>query len=73
MELVTPELGTSIWIFLSFIIIVLFAWLFAIVHIIRNKQLTETGKLLFLLLVLFVPLLGSIIYLFVGNQSKIFR
>lgn len=73
MELVTPELGTSIWIFLSFIIMVLFAWLFAIVHIIRNKKLTETGKLLFLLLVLFVPLLGSIIYLFVGNQSKIFR
>jgi uncharacterized protein YxeA len=61
MDLISHSTGTIVWMIL--IIIVLITWSFIIFNISRSDKLTNRGKLIFLILVLILPLIGSLLYL----------
>jgi hypothetical protein len=44
-------------------------WLWMLIHSITNKGLSDTEKLLWVLLVLFLPFLGPILYFFIGRPK----
>ena len=44
-------------------------WLWMLVHAITNKGLPDGEKLIWVLLIIFLPFLGSIIYFFIGKPK----
>jgi FtsH-binding integral membrane protein len=47
-------------------------WLIALVDILRN-EFTGYNKIVWLLAVIFVPLIGAIVYLFIGRKQRVAR
>ena len=45
-------------------------WIWALIDILKN-EFTGMNKLIWLLLVIFLPLLGSICYYFIGMKQKL--
>jgi len=45
-------------------------WVWMLVHAITNKQLSDTDRIMWVLVVLFLHLLGALIYFFVGRTSQ---
>jgi hypothetical protein len=44
-------------------------WIWMLVHALTNKNLTDTEKLLWVLVLLFSHFLGAIIYFFIGRTK----
>ena len=44
-------------------------WVWMLIHAITNKGLTDGEKIVWVLVIIFLPLLGSIIYFFVGKSK----
>jgi hypothetical protein len=44
-------------------------WLWMLIHAITNKGLNDTEKILWVILIIFLPFLGSVIYFFVGRPK----
>ena len=44
-------------------------WLWMLIHAIKNKGLTDTEKIIWVLVILFVHVLGALIYFFVGRPK----
>ena len=44
-------------------------WLWMLIHAIKNKGLTDTEKLIWVLVILFLHVLGALIYFFVGRPK----
>ena len=45
-------------------------WVWMLVHAITNKQLSDTDRIIWVLVVLFLHLLGALIYFCVGRTSQ---
>ena len=45
-------------------------WIIAFISVLRN-EFTENNKLIWLLAVVFVPLIGSIAYFFIGKKQRV--
>jgi uncharacterized membrane protein YhaH (DUF805 family) len=45
-------------------------WLLMLIHAITNKGLRDTEKILWVILIIFLPFLGSLIYFFVGRSKS---
>ena len=46
-------------------------WLWMLVHAITNKGISDVEKIMWVLVIIFLPLIGSIIYFFVGKSKAI--
>jgi hypothetical protein len=57
--LVTAAIGLACFVF----------WLWMLIHAITNKGLSDGEKILWVLVIIFLPFLGSIIYFFVGRPK----
>jgi len=44
-------------------------WIWMLIHAITNKGLTDTEKIIWVLVVLFLHFLGALIYFFVGRPK----
>jgi hypothetical protein len=44
-------------------------WVYSLVHCIRNKKLSDTNRIIGILLIVLLPILGSIIYLFIPREK----
>lgn len=44
-------------------------WIWMLVHAITNKGVTDMERLVWVLVLIFVPFIGSIIYFFVGRPK----
>ena len=44
-------------------------WLWMLIHAITNKGLSDGEKIVWVLVVIFLPLIGSIIYFFIGRPK----
>jgi hypothetical protein len=69
MELLTPSFGLIFWTLFS--LCWFLSWLIALVDILRNKFTNQNEKLIWLLVILFVPVLGPILYFVIGRKNKI--
>jgi len=45
-------------------------WIWMLVHAVQNKGLREGEKIAWVLIVVFMPFLGSLIYFFVGKPKE---
>ena len=45
-------------------------WLWSLIHCIRNKQLSDTNRIIGIILIVMLSLLGSIIYLFLPRDQE---
>jgi len=56
---------------LSFLLLLIFiAWLLALIDIMKHKFTGEI-KLIWTLVVIFIPVVGSIVYFFVGRNQRL--
>jgi len=44
-------------------------WLWMLIHAITNKGLQDAEKIVWVLVIIFLPFLGSIIYFFIGRPK----
>ena len=44
-------------------------WLWMLIHAITNKGLQDVEKLVWVLVIIFLPFIGSIIYFFIGRPK----
>jgi hypothetical protein len=46
-------------------------WLWMLVHAIGNKALTDGERIVWVLVIIFLPFLGSILYFFIGKSKAL--
>ncbi len=44
-------------------------WLWMLIHAITNKGLADAERIVWVLVIIFLPLIGSIIYFFIGRTK----
>ena len=44
-------------------------WVYSLVHCIRNKKLSDTNRIIGILLIVLLPILGSINYIFIPREK----
>jgi len=69
MELLTPSFGLIFW--TLFCLCCFLLWLIALVDILRHGFKGQNEKLIWLLVILFVPFFGPILYYFIGRKNKL--
>lgn len=70
MELLFLNLGTQELILLGPVLLTAILYVFCIIHCIRNSRLQGNSKLLWLIIILIAPFIGSLIYLVVGRKGS---
>jgi hypothetical protein len=69
MELIVPGVSLIIITVLALASIVL--WIIALVDIVRNDFPGSNEKLIWILIVLFAPFIGSILYFAIGRKNRL--
>jgi len=75
MNVMFGAIGGSIFAILAFLVaaaigLACFAfWIWMLIHAITNKGLSDTEKIIWVLVVLFLHVLGALIYFFVGRPK----
>lgn len=70
MELLTPDYGILIWtIGIGLLNLILF--LVVLISILKNEYTDSTIKLMWVLIVLFVPFFGPIVYFAIGGKHQV--
>ena len=67
-QLDTFSFGLMIWQIIIFV--TLFFWLFCVIDVLRASFIGN-DKLIWVLVLLFVPVLGPFLYLFIGRNKRI--
>lgn len=71
MQLLTPDFGILFWIFIGIGLINLLLFLVALISILKNDFADSTIKLMWVLIVLFVPFFGPIVYFAIGGKHTV--
>ena len=61
--------GLTLIVILGIAALALAVWIITLIHIIRSNK-RDTEKIMWLLLVIFMPFIGSLLYVFLGRGSK---
>lgn len=69
MELLTPSAGLIMWMFL--ILLTLLLPILAVISLLRSQYRDSTTKLVWLLVILFMPLAGPVLYYIIGRKQRV--
>ena len=75
MNVMFGMIGSGIFGVLLFLIMAVFSlacfafWLWMLIHAITNKGIVGTEKIVWVLVVIFLPFVGSLIYFFIGRPK----
>ncbi len=69
MELITPEYGLIFW--SIFILCLLIVWILTIVSIAKSDFIDHRTKLMWGLVVFFLPFIGTLLYYSIGRNQRI--
>jgi hypothetical protein len=75
MNLMFGMIGSGVFGLLAFLVAAAFGlacfafWIWMLIHAITNKGLTNTERIIWVLVVLFLHVLGALIYFFVGRPK----
>jgi hypothetical protein len=64
-----PEWGLILWSILALAALVF--WIIALVSILRNDFKGTNDKLIWILVVIFMPMIGSILYFTIGRKDRL--
>jgi hypothetical protein len=67
---VNTEFSLGLFTWQAIIIVSVLLWIYCLLDILKNK-FEQNDKLIWILLVIFLPTLGSILYLSIGRNKKI--
>lgn len=70
MELYFNDFSMGLLALQFFLLLTLALFLFAIVSIVKN-EFKNNDKLIWILIILFLPIFGSVLYFFIGRKTKI--
>jgi hypothetical protein len=68
MDLLSPEGGILFWTIFSLVIAVL--PIIALINLLPNKTIENVTKLIWVLVIIFVPVIGSILFFLIGPVRK---
>jgi len=69
MEILTPDIGLLIWTLLSLTSFVFF--MIALIGLLRNRYWPDTTtKLMWAIIIIFVPTIGLVLYLIIGKKQN---
>ncbi|MDF2156520.1 PLD nuclease N-terminal domain-containing protein [Algoriphagus sp. CAU 1675] len=68
MDLISPSSGLIFW--QLFGLIYIGFWIYALVDLVRSEFRHAHEKLMWLLIILFAPVIGTFLYLSMGRRSK---
>jgi len=77
MNVMSGMIGSGIFGVLAFLVVAAIGlacfafWIWMLIHAITNKGLTDTEKIIWVLVVLFLHVLGALIYFFMGRPKAI--
>ena len=64
--------GLLVWLVMAAISLACFAfWLWMLIHAITNKGLGDGEKIVWVIVIIFLPFVGSLIYFFIGRPKAI--
>ncbi len=69
MELLAHSVGLIFWTVFCFLL--LFAWVIALIDILKNDFRSVNDKLIWVLVVLLAPFIGTLLYFTIGKKNKI--
>ena len=62
--------GLLVWLVMAAISLACFAfWLWMLIHAITNKGLGDAEKIVWVIVIIFLPFVGSLIYFFIGRPK----
>ena len=70
METTLSDFSLALFIWQAFIFLTLGFWLFCLIDILRNK-FEQNDKMVWVIVVLLLPILGSLLYVTIGMRRKI--
>lgn len=68
MELLLPQMGLIFWTIFSILLLLL--PILALVSILRSDFKDKTNKLLWVLIILFLPFIGPVLYFLIGRKQR---
>jgi uncharacterized membrane protein YhaH (DUF805 family) len=68
MELFSPDSGILFWTVLSLMLAVL--PIIALITLLSKKYIDSTNKLIWVVVIVFVPVIGAILYFLIGHANK---
>ncbi len=69
MEVVTPEMGLLIWTVIMLVTIGL--PVIALINLVRSSFKDSTTKLVWVIIIVFMPFIGSILYFLIGRNQRV--
>ncbi|POY39302.1 hypothetical protein C3K47_02050 [Solitalea longa] len=69
MDLITPSIGLAFWTVLTVLTPLIIIPIIALFNLLRKTFKDSTTKLIWVLVILFVPLIGSIFYFIIGRKQ----
>ncbi|WP_179314844.1 PLDc N-terminal domain-containing protein [Winogradskyella undariae] len=61
------SIGLFIW--QALVLLSIGLWIYCLIDILKNK-FVQNDKLIWILVVIFIPFIGSLLYLFIGKNKK---
>lgn len=68
MDLLSPEFGILFWTFFSLLVAVL--PIIALINLLRNNVIENSTKLIWVIVIIFVPVIGALLYFLIGPVKK---
>ncbi|NIK93602.1 PLDc_N domain-containing protein [Mangrovimonas sp. CR14] len=70
MDIMINDFSIGLFIWQALLLLSIGLWIYCLIDILKNK-FAQNDKLIWVLVVIFIPLLGSLLYLFIGKNKKI--
>lgn len=70
MDIMINDFSIGLFIWQALLLLSIGLWINCLIDILKNK-FAQNDKLIWVLVVIFIPLLGSLLYLFIGKNKKI--
>ncbi len=70
MDKIITDFSLGLFIWQTLILISIGLWIYCLIDILKNK-FEQNEKIIWILVVLLLPILGSILYMFIGKKKKL--
>ncbi|PQJ75518.1 PLDc N-terminal domain-containing protein [Polaribacter gangjinensis] len=68
METLIPDFSYSLVFWNAILLISIVFWIYALLNLLKSK-LEKDDKIIWLLVILFIPIIGSLYYVFIGKKE----
>ena len=69
MDFLTLVIGGPELVIILMLLVIPAVWLYSLVHCVRNKKLSDTNRIIGIILILLLTIVGSLIYLFLPREN----